>query len=293
MSLAALVFRNLAVAALLEKTLAADNVRSSDVAPVNEIAPGSVSPGVTIFTDAAKAEKSAIDGLDLLGANIDVTLAIEIACTARSPQEIGPNGEVAASEEDALFIPETDEGLEMTLDIIQRQAIAELQTGEGDTAALWRRCVLDFKGINVMRGAAVEHGVRFAARRIEIVANIIGEPYPGTPLSETWAAIIAAMKADAKLAKVGATVEALAGGVVLPPWKQWRNQLGLNDDAMTMIGVGPIAGQVEDDGDLVEATELAGEGLGATIMVDAEGATMRPDDDPDHPIALFEVNSDA
>lgn len=289
MSLAALVFRNLTVAALLGKTVAADNVQSSDVEPVNEIAPGNVLPVVSVFTDAVKVEKSALDGFDLLGANTDVTLAIEIACTGRPARQVGSDGESVANEQDALFIPETDEGLEMTLDIIQRQAIAELQAGESDMAALWRRCVMDFKGINVMRGAAVERGVRFAARRIEIVANIIGEPYPGAPLSETWAAIIATMKADAGLAKVGATVEALAGGVALPPWKQWRNQLGLNDDAMTMIGVGPIAGQVDDGGELIEATELAGEGLGATITVDAEGATKTLDDDPEHPIALFEV----
>lgn len=281
MSLAALVFRNLTVVSLLGKTLSGSNVRSSDVEPVNEIMPGSVLPVISVFTDSVKADQRDIDGYDLLGANTCVTLALEISCWGRPPS--GSDGD------DVPFIPETDEGLEMSLDIIQRQAIAELQTGESTMASLWRSCVLKFSGIRVMRGAAVERGVRFAGRRVEIDAEIIGEPYPGQPLPQTWVNIIAAMKADDALAQVGETVETLLNGDVLPPWKQWRNELGLRDEVVSAIGVGPLDG-VEDGGALIATTQISAEGDDSTVTVEADASTVTRDDDPDNPVTVIEVD---
>lgn len=285
MSLAALVFRNLTVAALLGKTLADGNVRSSDLEPANEIHPGNVLPVVSVFTDSVKATAADIQGYDLLGANTTITLGIEIACMGRPP--------AGSDADDVPFIPQTDEGLEMTLDIIQRQALAELQTGESQMAELWRSCVMKFCGINVVRGAAIERGVRFAGRRVEIDAEIICDPYPGQAIPSTWAKIITAMKADDGLAQVGQTVETLASGATLPTWKQWRNELGMNDDVMSGIGLGPIDGVLDDDGEIIAATQISVEGDDATVTVDADEATIAQNDDPDNPATIVEADPDA
>lgn len=281
MSLAFLMLRNLTVLALTNRTLAGGEVRSSALEPINEIGADDAVPVIAVFTDAAKADGRKIDVADIIGAATEVTLAIEIACFNRAPAKDG-NGA-------ATFIPETDEGMEMTLDIIQRQAIVELQAGETQWARLWRSCRLKVCGLNILRGAASENGVRFAARRIEIELEVVSDPVPGAPLSPFWSDAFAALTSlGGNYARLVPTLTAVAGGDPLPPWKQWRNELGVNDDAMTVIGLGPLDGVAENNGDLIAASELSGEGDAATIAVDADQATITTDADPDHPVQLVE-----
>lgn len=281
MSLAFLMLRNLTVLALTNRTLAGPEVQSSALVPINEIGGGGAVPVIAVFTDAAKADHRQIDGADIIGASVEVTLAIEVACFNRSAAKDGSGGDI--------FIPETDEGMEMTLDIIQRQAIVELQTGETPWARLWRACRLRVCGMNVIRGAASENSVRFAARRIEIELEVVSDPIPGAPLPPFWSDAFAALTGlGGNYARLVPTLQAVATGDPLPPWKQWRNELGLNDDAMTSIGVGPLEGVSDDDGGLIAVTELAGESATTTITVDADQATITDAADPDHPVPLVE-----
>lgn len=276
MSLAALVLRNLTVAALLDATLAGKNVSSSDILPINGIKPSTTVPIIAVFTDHAKADS--IDGNDLIGAQLEQTLAIEIACINAAPD----------ADDSGVDLPETDEGMEMALDVIQRQAIAILQTSESVMARLWRACAFKLCSISVIRGAAVDSGTRFAARRIEIGVQTVADPYPGQPLPKFWTDVIAAFAAVPTLTKIATLITDVASGAILPPWKQWRNELGLNDEAMTSIGVGPLDGVVDGAGAVIGAAELSGEGNAATIAVDAEQATITTDANPDQPVPLVE-----
>lgn len=283
MSLAALVLRNLTVLVLSGKTLAGDDVRSSLLVPINEVGNGDSRLMIAVFTDTAKADGRQIDGHDLIGASSEVTLALEIACFNQAPTKDGKDVEI--------FIPETDEGLETAIDIIERQALAELQAGESVWAVLWRSCRFKTCSLHAVRGAAIEKSIRFAARRVEIMLELVSDPVPGAPLPQVWTDVLAAFAAaGGNYAKLAATLQAVIGGTALPEWKQWRNELGINDDAAIMVGFGPLDDVTDDSGDLIKATVLSGEGNGAAITVDANGATLTPDADPAHPIDLVEVS---
>lgn len=283
MSLAALVLRHLTVLALSGKTLAGEDVRSSLLVPINEIGDGDARLTIAVFTDTAKADGRQVDGHDLIGASIEVTLALEIACFNQAPTKDGGGVEI--------FIPETDEGLETAIDIIERQALAEFQAGESVWAVLWRSCRFKTCGLHAVRGAAIEKSIRFAARRVEIALELVSDPVPGAPLPQFWANVLAAFTASGgKYAQLATTLRALIGGETLPDWKQWRNELGINDDSAVSVGFGPLDGITAETGGLTAAAVLSGEGSDATITVDANGAKLTPDTDPAHPIDLVEAS---
>lgn len=234
MSLISLVFRNLTALALTDRTLAGAEVRSSLLVPINELQETEPKPMIAVFTDHSKAEDAQIDGNDLLGAMATLTLALEIACITKVPTEDQQGSET--------FIPETDEGMEMTLDVIQRQSLVELQSGQSIWASLWRDCRIKVKGIVVERGASIEKGVRFAARRVEIHTQVLREPVPGKPLTKFWVDVLAAFDADPRMSGLAVMLRKLVVGGTLPEWRQWQAELGLTDSAIRAIGVAPFEG---------------------------------------------------
>lgn len=275
MSLAALIFRQLTVLALTGKTLAGAEVRSSMLAPLNEMADDSAVPVIAVFTDTSKGD---VQGGDMIGASVAVTLALEIACFRQAPTK--------DQNEVETFIPETDEGIEMTLDIIQRQAIAELQIGQTNWASLWRECKLKITALNAERGAAIEKGIKFAARRVEIVCELVSDPIPGAELPAFWGKALDALDAEDRTQGFATLLRAVANGATLPDWKQWQAELGLTDAGMRTTGVAPFAESEADDGSIRPATELAGEDIDRdeTIRVVSDAATIQHGDGAPTPL---------
>lgn len=278
MSLVNLVFRNLTVLALTGQTLAGDEVRSSVLVPLNELKDGNPVPMIAVFTDTVRADDAHIDGNDLFGAEAAVTLAIEIASVGKVPPNDQANLET--------FIPETDEGLEMTIDVIARQAIVALQSGDSVWAKLWRDCRLKTKGMTVERGASIEKGVRFAARRIELQMCLLSDPIPGATLAKFWLDCFAAFDADDRMKNLSGMLRRLAQGDELPDWRTWQTELGLTDAGIRAIGVAPFDGSDAEDGSSRPATQLAGEDVDrdAVIRVEEDGATAQLGDEPPSPL---------
>jgi len=262
MSLAAMVLRHLTVLALTDQTLAGKEVRSSLLEPLNEISAMPV-PVIAIFTDIADADRQDVHGLDLIGADITVTLALETACFARPPEK-------DAAEAD-LMIPYTDEGLEMTLDILQRQALATLQCGGGSLSELWREVAMRSVGMSAMRGASIEKGTRIAARRLEIKLRPISDPIPGMPLPETWERVFTAFEADQRTVNFVPLLRSIAAGEPATDWEQTQRALGLTLGAVRALGIVPLDDQVPE-----EVTQLAGDDAdtGQSIVVTSDGAIL-------------------
>jgi hypothetical protein len=285
MSLAKAVLRNLTVLSLVGKTLAGPEVTSSNLTPINDMKPGDNDrPVIAVFTDTAKATSEQVEGRDILGANEVVTLALEIAVFAAPPATDADGGEIG--------IPPTDEGMELAIDIIQRQSVAELQAGTSAWPDLWRQFVFRVVGTATERGVAITNGVRFAARRFEMHVEIINDPIPGQALPASWAAAITALEADSRTAAMGALIRSIADGVALPPWQQIKGELGITDAAARMVSIGPFAGSDADDGGIRPATVVAGDDIdrSLTVTVDVNGATIgttdadgaTPLDEPPH-----------
>lgn len=271
MSLAKLVLRQLTVLSLVGKTLAGNDVMSSVLAPLNEVKDTEQRPVVAVFTDSAKADDAHISGRDIIGAQEVVTLALEIGIFTAAPPTDGDG-------ETIVGIPESDEGMEITIDIIQRQAVAELQTGMSVFSDLWRAFVFRVVGTSTERGAGIQNGVRFAARRFEIQCETLSDPIPGQALPSEWERAIAALEGDMRTATLGALVRTIAVGAPLTSWQQIKGELGLIEAAARMVSIGPLTGGDDDVGELIAATVVAGDDKdrGETIKVDAAAATIGP-----------------
>lgn len=293
----ALLLRNLTVLALTGKTLAGKEVRSSLLVPINE-ANGDPVPVIAVFTDTMKTQRSDIRGRDILGADAVVTLALEVACIGLATTQTGEGPEVST------YIPETDEGMEMTIDIIMRQAVAHLQTSSDPLPDLWRQLVTRVSGLSWERGAGIDKSVKFAARRLEIDCELLSEPTPGEALTGFWDVALAAL-ATAGHTNLANTIRTITAGEPLPEWRRWQAELGLTNDGMRSTGVAPIYGsedsvtgaaaattkiEVEaiDRGDIISrtgggATSRAGEDGEQTALVETEPSEVEDDagDDED------------
>ena len=260
MSLVSLVLRNLTVLALIDKTLAGDEVRSSLLVPINEMQ-AEPRPMIAVFTDHVKADAGDIHGSDMLGAAGTVTLALEIACITKTAAQDQENVET--------LIPETDEGMEMTLDVIQRQALYTLQAGDSVWASLWRECRVKIRGLVIQRGASIEKGVRFAARRLEIQVQALNEPVPGAPLTPFWIKLLAAFDSDPRMSGLSVMLRNLIDGQPLPEWRQVQAELGMSDGIVDLIGLNPTALTGLDTP--VAVTELAAADLNRDTVVTVDG----------------------
>lgn len=242
----ALLLRNLTVLALTDKTLAGKEVRSSLLVPINE-ANGDPVPVIAVFTDTMKAQRSDIQGRDILGANAAVTLALEVACIGQATTK---NGEVST------YIPETDEGMEMTIDIIMRQSIAHLQSSNDAFPDLWRQLVTRVSGLSWERGAGIDKSVKFAARRLEIDCELLSEPVPGVALTGFWDAALAALAAAGQT-NLANTIRTITAGTPLPDWRRWQAELGLTNAGIRSTGVAPFEGSEDSvTGATQEAVEI-------------------------------------
>lgn len=239
MSLVSLVLRNLTALALSGKTLAGLEVRSSLLVPITEMQVVDPVPMIAVFTDRAKADDADIDGSDMLGSRGQVTLALELACITKVKVKDEANGDIEFVETD---IPASDEGMEMVLDIIQRQSLAELQSGDSVWASLWRECRIKVRAIVVERGTSIEKGSRIAARRVEIHLQVLGEPVPGKPLTAFWTRLLAAFEADPRMATMAVMLRDLIEGRALPEWRQWQAELGMSDGAIGALRLGALDG---------------------------------------------------
>jgi len=266
MSLGLFALRALTVKALQGRTLAGNAVGSSAVLPLDALAEESPTPIIQVFTDTLSSDEKDVEGRDLIGANVGITLAIEIACVTRVPGEDGQGQNIV--------IPQTDEGMEMTIDLIHRQAFVELQAVNTVWGKLWRDFVLNVRSLSAERGSSGEKGVRFAARRIEIKLETISDPVPGGPVTGVWADILSAFTAEPELAPLVPALRAAAEGEPLADWRRAQAELGLALSGIRAIGLAPI---FETDSD---AAPAATEGIwddndrDKVIAVDPEQATI-------------------
>jgi len=237
MSLAALVLRTVTVKALRGRTLAGQAVEPSAIAPLEGKLKDTPQPLILVFTDAGETQESARDsnGKDLLGLCVDTSLSFEIAVAARVPIQAP-----GAGPELEIGIPETDEGFEISIDLIARQICAELQAGRTPWADLWRELVLRVTRLTFERGQSAEKGVRFAARRLVLMVETLADPTPGRPLEGVWDDVVSAIEADQETAHIGALIRSVAEGEAMPEWRHLQAQLGLTYSGLKGIGLAPL-----------------------------------------------------
>jgi hypothetical protein len=212
MSIAGLALRTITVKALRGQTMAGGAVEPSAIEPIEGKIKEAAQPFILVFTDGGMTQESSRDGIgrDMLGTQLERSLSFEVGVATKVPaQTVTVDGEDGPVEL-VIAIPPTDEGFEITIDLITHQIVAALQAGTSSWAELWRRFVLRITGIRSERGASDEKGVRFAARRFALTLDTVADPTPGAPLADLWADVVAAFEADAELANIGKLIRGVS-----------------------------------------------------------------------------------
>jgi hypothetical protein len=251
MSIIRPILRMCAVAALRERTLAEGRVFDSDNTPLAEALirePEEAKPYITVYTD--EDTRPGVSGRDIYAAERNLSLVLEIG--AASAVVTGKLGVM-------LQIPATDAGLELSVDIVESQALAALV---GDPESRWgelfRRMVLRIERVQGQRGGSAERGSRWAARQIILICDVIADAPPGVPQPAVVRDFLAAARAapsELGLAGAAEIIERALDPTVALTWRQAQAWLGLTEQGVRATGIAPPLG-VEEDVPLGEGEEV-------------------------------------
>ena len=244
MGLTRLVMRLACVQALKGQTLAGTRVFDSAVAPLDLVVEEHRQPLIVVTTDEHEAD---ITGRDLLrGAQIcDLVIEIAIAAAA-SVASSNEQGEAITIE-----IPHTDEGMELTLDMLEHQCVAALIRDNTPWATIWMNLVPRVTRRLSRRGASSENGLRFAARQIVLTCDLVDTPTRTSDIVEAsaWGQALAAMDGNESLAPLASVLRAEIDGGGLADWQIIAQSLGLTDVGVRNIGLEPA---LDENGDPVQ-----------------------------------------
>lgn len=259
MSLTRLVMRLAAARALRERTLAGARVFDSAVDPIDQTIAENRQPLLVLTTDEHEAD---ITGRDLSGDAQRCDLVIELAIAARVevPARDGQGGQIT------IAIPHTDEGMELTLDMMEHQVLGALTRDENAWARAWMKLVPRVTRQLSRRGASSENGVRFAARQLVLTCDLVDTPTVGAdiPSGTAWGEVLALMAADQTLAPIAAMLREQIEGETVPDWTRTAQMLGVPMEVMDQLGVLPT---LDDSGDPVTMDAVIFDEEGERITV--------------------------
>lgn len=261
MSIIRPILRMCAVAALRERTLAEGRVFDSDNTPLADALaqePEQAKPYITVYTD--EDARPGVSGRDIYAAERNLSLVLEIGAAS-----------AVVTEKDGLIlqIPATDAGLELSVDIVESQALAALV---GDPQSRWgelfRRMVLRIERVQGQRGGSAERGSRWAARQIILICDVIADAPPGVPEPAVVRDFLAAARAAPRelgLAGAAEIIERALNPATALTWRQAQAWLGLTGKEVRGIGIAPPL-LVDEEAEL-ERTTVRDDDLGADTEV--------------------------
>jgi hypothetical protein len=225
-----------AKAALMNKTWADDRVFDSNNTPLADMLTTDAAPYISIFTDEDSIPE--ILGRDFYLEPHSLSLTLEIGC-AKSVEISGSSP--------SIVIPETDEGLEFAVDVVQTQMLAALfGVPNNQWAELLRKIMFRMTRMPSIRGGSAQAGTRFAARQVVLVSDTLADTPPGVvpqsghPVRD----FIDMALVDPDMAVAGRLLENVIEQTAAPSWRQAQAWLGLTKEGIQAIGLAPI---VEED----------------------------------------------
>lgn len=198
MSLVRLAHRFATVRALRGATLVGSRVIDSSILSVDVAAKDETKPFIVVYTDDLLRNQRGLDPARPLD-NLSIVL------------EIG--GTSTMVNDETWAIPPTDAGLELSLDLIERQIAMVFADEANDWAEIWRRLHSGDPRWKSIRGSTDE-GVRLAGRQITIDVAPMAEPAIGREPSGVWADFLALLATDPAAAGIVGDIRALFVGSV-------------------------------------------------------------------------------
>jgi hypothetical protein len=264
MSIIRPILRMCVVAALRERTLAERRVFDSDNTPLADALaqePEQAKPYITVYTD--EDSRPGVSGRDIYAAERNLSLVLEIGAAS-----------AVVTERDGVIlqIPATDAGLELSVDIVESQALAALV---GDPQSRWgelfRRLVLRIERVQGQRGGSAERGSRWAARQIILTCDVIADTPPGVPQPAVVRDFLAAARAappELGLAGAAEIIERALDPSAALSWRQAQAWLGLTEQGVRATGVAPPL-DVDEEAEMTQADVLDEDGGRTTEVTES------------------------
>jgi len=237
MSIIRMLTRLTAVAALRGTTWADDRVFDSDNTPLGQalVLNEAAKPYIVVYTDSDS--RGGVDGTNLYLVDRELNLVIEIGVASKIEGETG--GET-------LKIPQTDEGMEIALDMVEDQALGSLfGNPQNEWAELLKHFVIKVVRVSGQRGAAAERDRRWAARQLSIICDVQADLPPGVeiPANHPIRKFITVAKEnpEAHMEHAAEICEALVSRTPAPGWEQLQAWLGLRREGLRAIGKAPLS----------------------------------------------------
>ena len=235
-----LAMRICTVYALMGRTLAGQDVKDSDNAPIDPASPNDdTRPFIAVYTDDQTEE--------------GVTLTIETSVSARMVEVDPETGEPRRDEHNQMRlapgIPPTDAGIEAMIDIIERQIGIALDDEENAWGQLLKQLVTPLTKTQSFRGVMkTESGERLAGRNIAFLGKPINDPPFGQalPANGFWARFLTAVEAEPNLTQMAQPLrDLLTNGETVEGWRLVLRAMGMSREAGDALGVTPAFGMDE------------------------------------------------
>lgn len=242
MSLARAMVRLITTQALTDRTVAGPAVSDSSLVPVDARATSDNRPEIVVYTDDHESETRGRGALFAESSNCE--LVIEIVVTGMLPVTV--DGQDGGAEE-RVVIPYVDSGLAFTLDLVERQVLAELAGGSTVWAQLWRDFVPTVHKRLSRQGGSAKDAVRFAARQIVLTVDLLHDPLPGQvlPAESAWLRALDTMDATPELAVLARIIRTQLTEAGSADWRTDAAALGLNLSTMDELGHAPADGGMD------------------------------------------------
>lgn len=233
MSLVRPIIRMCARAALTGATWAEDRVFESDNTPLVDQISADAKPYICIYTD--EDNRIEITGREYYAGTRNLSLVFEF----------GVAGAVNVDGSPELKIPQTDEGMECIVDILESQLMAViLGDPRNPWAELLRRFVLRIWRAPSHRGGSADGGTRWAARRVTLVCDVISDTPPGVVRDEDDDPVrdfIALARANSpSMGPAAEIVARILEGQAMPEWRQAQAWLTMTTEEIKRIGLAPL-----------------------------------------------------
>lgn len=237
MSIARMLTRTCAVAALRGHTWADERVFDSDNTPLSAALTtnAEAKPYIVVYTDADNRMEQ--NGTDLYGMQRELNLVLEIGVASKIEGETG---------KDTIKTPLTDEGMELALDMVEEQALAALfGDPRSDWSELLKVLVMRVQRVSGQRGASADRDRRWAARQLSIICDVVSDLPPGIPVPSdhpirlfVWTS---EKHPESDMEPVADICRALMGVKPAPKWEQMQARFGVRRLALRAAGLAPLS----------------------------------------------------
>lgn len=260
MSLARLALRIITRLAITGRTMVEDRVSDSSIVDLEEALKDAPKPIALVYTDESEFVPV---GRELWGGQGSVKLVLILAVAGVAELK-DANGNGTGTVE--FTFPHTDDAIEASLDIIERQIQHALMDPSNPWGQHWQGLVANVTKWTSQRGGSTKEGSRFGARQIIIECETNLDPVPGAELEGHWLEFVEALEAheDEDTAQLAAPFRTLAEGKARPTWERTMLQYGVGRRGLKAMALEPFLFHTENGEEPATLTgfEIEGKGEG-------------------------------